>query len=95
MSAATAPQKLRIPWTSGCPARTIRQPEPITDPTGNPGSPTSFTWVVIPPGLELWYRPEALSSLADNDPVSTWPDSTSNGHDAIQTTASRRPLLRT
>lgn len=34
-----------------------------------------------PGNLKLWLKPESLSALANNDPVSVWPDSSGNGND--------------
>jgi len=45
------------------------------------------------PGLLLWLKPESLY-LNDNDPVSTWPDSSGNNNDATSS-GSLRPLYKT
>lgn len=42
----------------------------------------------IPPSfadLVLWVKPETLSGLSDNDPVTSWPDSGSQGNDLNST----------
>lgn len=44
-------------------------------------------------GLLLWLKPESLY-LNDNDPVSTWPDSSGNNNDATAS-GSLRPLYKT
>jgi hypothetical protein len=45
-------------------------------------------------GLEGWWKADSLV-LADGDPVATWTDSSGNGRDATQGTASLRPTYRT
>lgn len=45
------------------------------------------------PGLRLWLKADALS-LANNDPVATWPDSSGNGNDATAT-GTVRPTYKT
>jgi hypothetical protein len=45
-------------------------------------------------GLLVWYKADALG-LADNDPVVTWTDSSSNVNDATQATADKQPLFKT
>jgi hypothetical protein len=44
-------------------------------------------------GLDLWLKADALT-LADNDPVGTWTDSSGAGHNATGTGAAR-PLFKT
>lgn len=44
-------------------------------------------------GCKLWFKGTSLS-LNDGDPVSTWTDSSGNGHDASGTTTTR-PLYKT
>ncbi len=46
------------------------------------------------PGLVAWYDARYLQ-LADNDPVSTWPDLSGNSHDLIQATTSSKPTFKT
>lgn len=38
----------------------------------------------------MWLKPEDLS-LSNGDPVATWPDATSNGNNATQSTVNKRP----
>ena len=45
--------------------------------------------------LTVWLKDAGLTGLGDNDPVSTWADSSGNGLDAIQGTAAYRPLYKT
>src|SRR5690606_16131545 len=45
------------------------------------------------PGLVAWWKADALT-LADDDPVATWPDSSGNGHDLAQATSDRRPTFK-
>ena len=46
------------------------------------------------PGLALWLKADAIGQ-SDSTPVSTWPDSTTNGLDAAQGVAGRQPVYRT
>jgi hypothetical protein len=51
----------------------------------------------IPPSsanLKFWLKPESLSALSNNDPVSTWPDSSGNSHD-VTAAGGVRPLYKT
>lgn len=43
----------------------------------------------------LWLKADAITGLADSDPVATWPDSSGNGYNATQGTAGDRPLYKT
>lgn len=45
-------------------------------------------------GLALWLSINSLSALANNDPVSTWPDSSGNSRDATGVLTTR-PLYKT
>jgi len=45
-------------------------------------------------GLQLWLKADALA-LADNDPVTTWTDSSGLGHDYTQGTAANKPTYKT
>lgn len=47
------------------------------------------------PGLQLWLESTAIAGLSDNDPVTTWPDSSGNGRDATQGTAGNKPTYKT
>jgi hypothetical protein len=58
------------------------------------GSFNSFTPSDIP-GLQLWLEASAITGLADNAPLTTWPDSSGNGRDATQSTAGNKPLYKT
>lgn len=42
----------------------------------------------------LWLKADAITGLADGDPVATWPDSSGNGNHATQGTAGSRPLYK-
>ncbi len=42
-------------------------------------------------GLTAWYKPESLQQLNNNDPVSSWPDSSGNGYTLQQATSSEQP----
>lgn len=46
-------------------------------------------------GLALWLKADAITGLADNDPIATWPDSSGNGHDMTQPTGGIQPIFRT
>ncbi len=45
--------------------------------------------------LIRWYKPSTLAALADNDPVASWPDSSSAGIPATQATGTKQPLKKT
>jgi len=45
--------------------------------------------------LELWYKADAITTLADGDPVAAWADSSGNGHDLSQSTAGYKPTYQT
>ena len=47
------------------------------------------------PGLTAWYKPESLQQLNNNDPISNWPDSSSNGYTLEQATSSKQPFYYT
>lgn len=46
------------------------------------------------PGLALWLDASRLT-LADLDPVTTWPDLSGNARDATQATAAKKPTFKT
>jgi hypothetical protein len=46
-------------------------------------------------GLEAWYKADAITGLADADPVATWIDSSGNGNDATQGTGDNKPTYQT
>lgn len=46
-------------------------------------------------GLKLWLKADAITGLADADPVTTWPDSSGLGHDVGQATAAKKPTYQT
>ncbi len=52
----------------------------------SPAAPNSFT------ELRLWLKADAIPSLTDNQPVTTWPDSSGLG---LNFTATNTPLFRT
>lgn len=41
------------------------------------------------PGLVQWLKADAITGLADNDPISTWPDSSGTGRNATATATER------
>lgn len=45
--------------------------------------------------LVLWVKPESLGALSNNDPVTTWPDSSGYGNNLGQTTIGQKPLYKT
>jgi hypothetical protein len=45
--------------------------------------------------LKCWLKADAISGLADNDPVATWTDSSGNGNVAAQGTGVSQPLYQT
>lgn len=42
-----------------------------------------------------WFKADAITSLSDADPVTTWVDSSSNAYDATQSTAANKPTYKT
>jgi hypothetical protein len=46
-------------------------------------------------GLQLWLEADAITGLADGDPVATWADASGHGNDATQPTAPSQPAYRT
>ena len=48
----------------------------------------------IQTGLQLWLKTDTLSSLSQDDKVASWTDS-SNGRNAVQSTVSSQPTLKT
>ncbi len=46
------------------------------------------------PNLLAWWKADSLG-LANNDPVTTWVDSSCNGHDATQATSAKKPFFNT
>ncbi|HJU87206.1 MAG TPA: S8 family serine peptidase, partial [Gemmatimonadota bacterium] len=87
---------------SGTYAVTLR----VTDDGGAIGTATRSVPVSLPtggggaggpgaiPGLTLWLRAEALTDLADGDPVATWPDVSGSCNHATQASAAKRPTFR-
>lgn len=45
-------------------------------------------------GLVAWFDASALTGLAEDDSVGTWPDRSANGNDATQATAANQPLYK-
>ncbi|HEU5069223.1 MAG TPA: LamG-like jellyroll fold domain-containing protein [Verrucomicrobiae bacterium] len=45
----------------------------------------------VPPSPVAWLKADALTGLANGAPVSTWPDVSGRGFDALQTTSSQKP----
>ena len=44
--------------------------------------------------MQAWYRADAITSLADGDPVASWVDSTANARTLAQSTADYRPAYK-
>ena len=55
---------------------------------------TKFKTTVIS-GCQLWLAADKITGLDDGDTVATWSDSTTNGNDFAQSTASKKPLYKT
>lgn len=45
--------------------------------------------------LELWLEADSLDALANNDPITTWPDLSGNSRDLVQNTAGNKPRFLT
>ncbi|HUP20382.1 MAG TPA: S8 family serine peptidase [Gemmatimonadota bacterium] len=58
-------------------------------PGGTPGEPSEV------PGLVLWLRADAITGLADGEPVATWPDGSGHCNHATQSADASRPRYRT
>lgn len=68
---------------------------PTTTTTTTPTTTTTTTTPELPvSGASIWLRANALS-LSDNDPVTTWLDSSGFGNNAAQATAGKKPLFKT
>lgn len=61
---------------------------------GPGGSGAAFTPASLS-GLVGWWKADAISALNDNDPVTTWTDSSAAAHDLSTVTASFKPLYKT
>ncbi len=46
-------------------------------------------------GLAGWWKADAISGLADGDPVASWLDSSGNGRTFSQATAAKKPTFKT
>jgi len=46
-------------------------------------------------GLKLWLKADAITGLSDGQAVSSWSDSSSNVHSAIQTDVNKKPIYKT
>lgn len=44
---------------------------------------------------KLWLSADKITNLADGDPVSSWPDSSGDGNNAVQATAEYQPIYKT
>ena len=62
-----------------------------TDYYGVGGSASGITLQ----NLSVWLKADAITSLSDGDPVSTWTDSSNNSVNATQSTTSKKPTYRT
>lgn len=56
---------------------------------GEPFSPSDIA------GLKLWLKADAITGLSDGDAVTTWSDSSGQGNNAGQGTASKKPTYKT
>ena len=46
------------------------------------------------PGLKVWFKADAITTLADSDPLGSWTDSSGNGNNATQGSATLKPLFK-
>lgn len=60
----------------------------------NAAGPAAWTPLDIP-GCVLWLDASQIVGLADGDPVTTWPDLSGGGYDAIQVAPALKPIYRT
>jgi hypothetical protein len=56
--------------------------------------PTSTFTPLQVPGLVAWFKGDGITGLADAAPVTTWIDSSGQGHDVTQATSGNRPTYR-
>jgi hypothetical protein len=45
------------------------------------------------PALVTWFKADALTNLANGAKISTWPDASGNGDDAVQSNSSQKPTF--
>lgn len=72
--------------------------EPGTVPARHPANlarraPRMPTPDAIAGGPAFWLKADAITTLADNDPVASWPDSSTGGRTATQATGGSRPTF--
>ena len=77
----------------GCGAKEeVKQAIPLPDTSGN--QPQEFSPANIT-GMKLWFKADALPTIADSSHIAIWPDSSSNHFDAAQVTTNARPTYKT
>lgn len=56
-------------------------------------------WVSFAPtdiaGIQLWHKADAITGLADGDPITSWPDSSGRGRTSQAGSGTTRPLYKT
>ena|SRR3990167_5968601 len=57
-------------------------------------APPAFSPLDLP-GLQFWVKSDAITGLADADPVGDWNDQSGNANHATQSTAAKKPTYKT
>jgi hypothetical protein len=63
--------------------------------SGNSSEVSVTTGLAVLPTVEAWFKADAITGLPNGATVANWPDTTGNGNNATQSTASRRPTFVT
>jgi hypothetical protein len=66
--------------SDGSPIGPLASPSPSPTPSPTP-TPTAFNPSTIA-GLQVWFKADAITPVADGTQITTWPDSSSNGNNA-------------
>jgi hypothetical protein len=89
---ATSTFSAPAPVISG-PVTITAVPATVTFSAPAPGVGTPFDPLTLSP--LMWFKPESLSALSDGAAVTSWPDSSGNGRNAVQATGANQPLYKT
>lgn len=67
-------------------------PQGATEPAPPPPPPFAPDQIT---GLQGWWKADAITGLADGDPLTTWEDSHTSNYDLTQATAAKKPTYKT